>query len=278
MKLFLMALLLFILFPCQISAQNKPAIQHGKTYKAVDDIKQYWLSEKLDGMRGYWNGKHLLTRQGNLIHSPKWFTRNWPKNALDGELWIGRDQFQQTLSCVRKTNIDERCWKKVRFMVFDLPSNSDTFTERLSLMQQLIKDTNSTYLAMIKQFKLDNIEQLESLLNIIVANKGEGLMLHLGSAFYHVGRTANIMKLKKHQDGEAQVIAHLQGKGKYQGMLGAIKVKTVEGIVFNIGSGFTDAERVNPPEIGSIITYKYNGKTQAGIPRFARYWRIRRAN
>jgi len=278
MKLFLIPFLLFFLFSAHMSAQDKPAIQHAKTYKTVDDITQYWLSEKLDGMRGYWNGKQLLSRQGNLIHSPKWFTQNWPKNVMDGELWIGRNKFQQTISCVRKININEICWREVRFMVFDLPHNASIFTKRITVMQQLIKNTKSSYLAMIKQFKLEDIEQLESRLNAIVANNGEGLMLHLGSAFYHVGSTANIMKLKKHQDGEAQVIAHLQGKGKYLGLLGAIKVKTVNGIIFNIGSGFTDAERANPPEIGSIITYKYNGKTQAGIPRFARYWRIRKAS
>jgi len=275
MKFLLIALLLCVFCTNQIVAHTKPDIQHATTYKAVTNIEDYWTSEKLDGMRGYWNGKQLLTRQGNLIHSPKWFTQNWPKDAIDGELWIARDQFQQTLSCVRKTNIDENCWRKVRFMIFDLPKNTLTFTERINMMRQLIKQTNSTYLAMIKQVRLQSIDQLESSLNLIIANKGEGLMLHLGSAYYHVGRTANIMKLKKHQDAEAKVISYLPGKGKYKGMLGALKVKTTNGIVFKIGSGFTDAERANPPKIGSIITYKYNGKTQAGIPRFARFFRVR---
>ena len=101
-------------------------------------------------------------------------------------------------------------------------------------------------------------------------------MLHRDSAYYHVGRTVNIMKLKMHQDAEATVIGYIGGKGKYQGMLGSLKVKTATGITFNIGSGFSDDERANPPAIGSIITYKYNGKTQANIPRFARYFRIKK--
>jgi len=128
---------------------------------------------------------------------------------------------------------------------------------------------------MIKQFKLPSIQQLENTLNSIIANKGEGLMLHRGNAYYHVGRTANIMKLKKHQDAEARVLAHISGKGKYTGRLGAIKVEMPNGIVFKIGSGFNDEERSNPPAIGSLITYKYNGKTQAGIPRFARFFRVK---
>ncbi len=143
-------------------------------------------------------------------------------------------------------------------------------------MKQLITNTSSLYLAMIPQIKLKNMEQVESMLNNIVANKGEGLMMHYENAYYKVGRTSNLMKLKKHQDAEAIVIAHLSGKGKYQNMLGAITVKTAQGITFNIGSGFSDRERANPPAIGSIITYQYNGTTKAGIPRFARFLRIRK--
>ncbi|MBL4940105.1 MAG: DNA ligase [Colwellia sp.] len=272
---FLLFLLLFSPVEAQVKSSQKPKIQHAITYKAVEDIKEYWLSEKLDGMRGYWNGKQLITRQGNLIYSPKWFTKNWPKHAMDGELWIKRNQFQTTMSCVRKRYINEVCWRKVRFMLFDLPEHNDIFTLRIKAMQQLIKTTDTPYLAMVEQFKVTNIKQLDNKLNTIIEHQGEGLMLHLGSAYYHVGRTANIMKLKKHQDGEASVIAHLPGKGKYTGKMGAIRVKTTEGIIFKIGSGFSDKERDNPPAIGSIITYKYNGKTQADIPRFARYWRIR---
>jgi len=254
---------------------SKPAIQHGITYKHVNNITQYWLSEKLDGIRGYWNGKHLVTRQGNIIHSPQWFTLHWPKNTMDGELWIARDQFQATLSCIRKVTIDEHCWQQVRFMIFDLPQHAGTFTERVRAMKNIIANTKSMSLAMIPQFKLESMQQVEELLNKVIANKGEGLMLHYENARYKVGRSANIMKLKKHQDAEATVIAHISGKGKYQNMLGAVKVKTAEGIIFKIGSGFSDNERANPPAIGTIITYKYNGKTKAGIPRFARFFRIR---
>lgn len=267
--------LLFLLLQNQTSAQPKPDIQHATTYKPVDDISMYWVSEKLDGIRGYWNGKQLLTRQGNLIHSPKWFTLHWPKNVMDGELWIARDNFQATLSCVRKVKIEDDCWQKVRYMIFDLPAHSKIFTLRIKTMTQLVKRTNSPYLAMIKQFKLNNTVQLENKLNSIIAHKGEGLMLHRSNAYYHVGKTTNIMKLKKHQDAEATVIAHVEGKGKYTGQLGAVKVKMPNGIVFKIGSGFSDAERANPPAVGSVITYKYNGKTKAGIPRFARFFRVK---
>lgn len=275
MKLLMTILLILLTSIAQSASLPKPAIQQATTYKVITDINQYWLSEKLDGMRGYWNGTHLFTRQGNLIHSPKWFTKNWPDNVMDGELWIKRDYFQQTLSCIRKKRIDEACWKFVRFMIFDLPEHGGTFTQRISVMKKLTKKEQSPFLSMIKQFKLTTVEQLHQTLDNVVNNSGEGLMLHHGSAYYHVGRTASIMKLKKHYDAEAVVIAHIEGKGKYRGALGALQVKTIEGIIFKIGSGFTDQERHQPPAIGSLITFKYNGKTQAGIPRFARFFRIR---
>ena len=278
MKIFITTLFIAIALYAQGTPQPKPVIQQAIPYKAVTDINQYWLSEKLDGMRGYWNGTHLLTRQGNIIHSPKWFTKNWPMNAMDGELWIKRGYFQQTLSCIRKKQVNEHCWRSVRFMLFDLPKHSGTFTQRIASMKKLTKKVNSPYLSMIEQFKVSTIEKLHKKLNEIAKNNGEGLMLHYSNARYHIGRTANIMKLKKHDDAEAIVIAHIEGKGKYIGMLGAIQVKTTEGIIFKIGSGFSDKERHEPPTIGSLITFKYNGKTQAGIPRFARFFRVREPN
>lgn len=259
----------------QTSKVEKPAIQQAKNYKPVDDIRQYWLSEKLDGIRGYWNGEKLLTRQGNLIYTPNWFTEGWPETPIDGELWQGRDKFQQTLSCVSKKKVNEQCWQNITFMIFDLPKHQGTFTIRINAMEALVNKADSAYLAMVEQFKLNNMVAVEKKLDSIIAIKGEGLMLHHADSHYYAGRTARIMKMKKAQDAEAIVIAHIEGKGKYQGMLGAIRVKTDSGITFKIGSGFSDKDRQNPPKIGSTISYKYNGTTQANIPRFARYWRPR---
>ena len=259
----------------------KPNIQHGVSYQKVDDISQYYVSEKLDGMRGYWDGKQLLSRQGNIIHTPSWFTHHWPHFPMDGELWLGRDKFQPLLSCVKKQvpveNKTTSCWRDVRFMIFDLPEHSGDFTERVKKMRLLVMQNPSVYLAMINQVKLTELSALDQRLAEVIAAQGEGLMLHLASAYYQKGRTPALMKLKKYQDAEATVIGYTAGKGKYQNQLGAIQVKTSNGIVFKIGSGFSDAQRAKPPKIGTLITFKYNGLTQAGIPRFARFWRIKAA-
>lgn len=274
-KRLLLSILLFTL-SLSVNANSKPPIQLPTKYqqKNVQDIRQYWVSEKLDGVRGYWNGKELFTKGGHKLSTPVWFTKNWPTTALDGELWINRNTFEQVVSCVRR-KIAEDCWLPIRFMIFDLPKHKGTFTERLTTMKNTIPRSLSPYLAVVPQLKLTSDNALFKQLDNIVDNGGEGLMLHYQHAFYTKGRSSHIVKLKRYIDAEAVVIKHLPGKGKYTNLLGAIQVKTKDGIVFKIGSGFTDKERENPPPIGSTITFKYVGKTQRGVPKFASFLRQR---
>jgi len=255
--------------------EAKPPLQHGVVIKNDIDVKQYWVSEKLDGMRGYWNGKQLFSRQGNLINSPSWFTKNWPTTPLDGELWTDRNQFQAIISCIKRKIIRDKCWQDIRLMVFDLPLHKGNFTERIRAMRHLILMNKSPHLAMIKQLRLDSTKQLYEKLDDIVAQNGEGLMLHHQSAYYRTGRTPHLMKLKRYQDAEAIVLKHISGKGKYINLLGSLLVEDKSGLQFKIGTGFTVQERKHPPPIGSTITFKYVGKTQRGVPRFASYLRIR---
>ena len=259
----------------------KPKIQQGINFvddkHKQNDISQYLISEKLDGMRGFWTGEQLVSRQGNIINAPKWFTLDWPKVRMDGELWAGRDTFQAMMSCVkRKTSSQDQidsCWQTIKFMIFDLPDNKDAFKLRVKAMNRLVSTNSSAYLGVIQQEVLKDTIALDSKLNDIIEKNGEGLMLHLASAHYQIGRSKSLLKLKRFNDAEARVIAHTAGKGKYTGMLGALKVETPEGIIFKIGSGFSDLERKTPPPVGSVITYRYNGYTKANVPRFARFWR-----
>lgn len=64
---------------------DKPNMMLLKTYKD-QNITGWVMSEKLDGIRAYWDGKQLLTRKGNAIHAPKWFSKNYPPFEIDGEL------------------------------------------------------------------------------------------------------------------------------------------------------------------------------------------------
>lgn len=273
-----MKLLLLLLLTLSSLCNAKPApnIQLAKNFSEQPIIiEHYWVSEKLDGIRGYWTGNKLLTRQGNLITPPAWFTNNWPTTAMDGELWFARNKFEQTLSCVSKKQADEHCWRKLSFMIFDLPTSTANFDQRVQLMQKIINQTANPHLNMIKQVKLTSLTQMQQLLDEVTAKQGEGLMLHHQAAHYKNSRSDHLLKVKKRHDAEAVVIAHIAGKGKFTGMLGAIKVKTPEGIIFKIGTGFSDTERSNPPAIGSTITYQYLSKTKNGVPRFASFLRIR---
>jgi len=256
-----------------------PQIQLATLYKQPINIEEYWVSEKLDGIRGYWDGTTLKTRSGNLINTPLWFTNNWPKVHLDGELWSQRGQFEKISSCVRRKVPNQKksisCWKDIRFMTFDLPQHPGTFTQRITAMKRLKNEGNNDYLSVIKQTRIASVNLLNQQLTTIVTHNGEGLMLHHQKAYYKKGRSNALMKLKQHNDAEAVVIAYIAGKGKYKNKLGSLEVKTPSGLIFKIGTGFTDNQRENPPPIGSTVTYKYIGKTTRGVPRFASFLRIR---
>lgn len=273
-----LALVSALLLP-QLALSNTtkkvPPLQHGKTYQGDIEIAQYWVSEKLDGVRAYWDGKHLISRRGNRFNAPIWFTQDFPKTPLDGELWIGRNQFERASGIVRTKRANNSDWRHLHYMIFDLPADSRSFDERVQAMANLVAATKSRYLKMVEQKKLVTEKQLEALLDKTVAQGGEGLMLHLGASHYQAKRTASLLKVKKYQDAEATVVAHLAGKGKFDGMLGAMLVKTPEGIEFKVGTGFSNNQRMNPPKIGSVITYKYFGKTLNGVPKFASFMRVR---
>ncbi len=238
------------------------------------DVTKYWVSEKLDGVRARWTGKQLISRNGTMLYAPRWFTQNFPPEVLDGELWIARGAYQETVSIVSR-HTPHLGWKKVKFMLFDLPEHQGIFSARVTAMQQLEKQINSPYLHCIPQFKVDSQQALMHKFHSIIDHKGEGLMLHHQSGLYHSGRSQDLLKLKPYADTEAIVIGYRAGKGKFIGKMGAVKVKTSMGKIFFIGSGFSDKERDNPPPLNSLITFRYQGYTDSGIPRFAVFIRIR---
>lgn len=257
-------------------ASPAPNIQLATEY-ALDDhtqISAFLVSEKLDGVRGYWDGQRLFTRQGNPILAPSWFTAEFPTIAMEGELWLGRGQFEAISGLIRQTSAKDTDWQKVRFMVFDLPTTKGSFEDRYLQMQTLIEG-KSAYLQVIEQFSVDSVEALYDTLNTLVALGAEGLILHRRTAVYTPGRNPNVMKLKPYLDAEATVIGYVAGKGQFAGKMGALRVQTPEGRIFSIGTGFNLAERQHPPAIGTLITYKYLGLTVNGLPRFASYLRIR---
>ena len=252
-----------------------PPIQLATKYHEDIIVEHYWISEKLDGVRAYWDGKKLISRQGKPFDPPPWFTADFPDQPLDGELWIARGKFELVSGIVRTRGGDSKAWRNIAFMIFDLPSSPKIFTARLQIMQQLVKASSSPYLKMIKQQKITTHQALQDKLEEVLNGGGEGLMLHHINAYYQAKRSQDLMKLKRYDDAEAIVLEYIPGKGKHLGRMGSLVVRNTDGITFKIGTGFSDAERENPPKIGATITYQYIGKTKNGVPRFASYLRIR---
>jgi DNA ligase-1 len=269
------AFLLFFFVFSNANSANPPKIQLANLYHEGVNLDEYLVSEKLDGVRARWNGKNLISRQGNLFNPPKWFIENFPKEELDGELWVARGKFEEASSIVRKEIPHGVEWQKVHFMIFDLPKSSEVFALRYEHLKKIIHGANSKYLQLVEQFEVPNHATLMKLLDATVKNGGEGLMLHRKSSQYQAIRSDDILKLKSFEDTEAVVIAHIQGKGKLKGKMGAILVENDEKIRFKIGGGFSEEQRKNPPKIGSRITYKFFGKTKNNTPRFPSFMRVR---
>lgn len=253
-----------------------PPLSLAKNYiESETNLDEYWASEKYDGVRAYWNGARLLTRAGNTIHAPNWFTEVLPPQALDGELWIGRGRFEQLISTVRAEVPDDLAWSAVRFMIFDLPGHGGDFDARKRELTRLLSTVESPWVRLVPHWRITDHQALLQQRDRIVAAGGEGLMLQRGAALYHAARSDDLLKVKRFEDAEARVIAHVPGKGKYEGVLGAVEVERADGLRFRIGTGFSDEERRQPPPVGTWITYRYHGTTQGGVPKFASFLRVR---
>ena len=271
---FLVIMLNVLMLPYQLWAKP-PAVLLAENYNSSVDVSQYLISEKYDGVRAIWDGKQLITRQGNAINAPAWFTKNLPKIAMDGELWLGRGQFDALSGTVRKDVPNDAEWQSVTYNIFELPNALGTFETRAKRIVEIVKQANLPQLKAVAQFRLKNQTILNLRLKQVVKNGGEGLMLHRADAQYITGRNDALLKLKPLYDAEATVIAHTPGKGKFKGKLGALVVETPEGIRFKLGTGFSDMQRESPPKIGSLVTYTYKDKTKTGKPKFASFLRVR---
>jgi DNA ligase-1 len=252
-----------------------PALLLANSYHPGIDLDRYWVSEKLDGVRARWDGERLISRGGRPIQVPAWFVAGFPRTPLDGELWMGRGTFGCMSATARRGEPDPVAWGQARFMVFDLPGQEGPFGQRLAALRALLTPSPSPYLVLIEQFRVPDHARLMARLQEVVAGGGEGLMLHREDAPYRAGRSDDLLKVKPYLDAEARVVGHLPGKGRFQGMLGALLVEEADGTRFRLGTGFSHAQRRDPPGLGSLITFKYQGRTAKGIPRFASFLRVR---
>lgn len=252
---------------------DAPALPLAQNYSDKFDPGNYLVSEKLDGVRAVWDGNVLRFRSGKLIHAPAWFLAALPGHALDGELWLGRQSFERLSAAVRRQQALDEEWKNISYQLYELPNGAGSFAERVAALQAFVAKAAKPWLQVVAQERVANPAALKQKLAQVVQQGGEGLMLHRIDAPWQSGRSEALLKLKPQHDAEARVLAHEPGKGKYQGMLGALLVETASGQRFRLGTGFSDEQRKNPPPVGSMVTYRYRDFTNTGLPKFASFLR-----
>jgi len=246
MKKYLLILCLFIGGALEVTADEQQfsfllASTFDPSKHSLDD---YYMSEKLDGVRAYWDGKSLRSRGGNIFAAPT--------EPHEG-------------------------WRNIKFMVFELPSAKGDFSRRYQKMREIYQMNGEANWGIVTQLSApESLAELQAMLTKLDSQGGEGFMLKAKSSLYRGGRSSDLLKVKLKNDAEAIVIAHNRGRGRLSSVMGSLTLEMPNGIQFKVGSGFNDQEREKPPAIGTIVTYKYNGLTKTGKPRFPVFWRVRR--
>ncbi len=257
------------------STATTPSVLLAESWDNERDLRGWWMSEKLDGVRAFWDGKQFLSRQGNLYHAPDWFLAGLPDTPLDGELWIDRKKFQRTVSIVRRQDKSD-LWSEVRYLIFDAPAHDAAFEARLAFCRDLVVKIAKPYVIAHAHELCRDLDHLRKELSRVEALGGEGLMLREPGSRYEKGRSSSLLKVKTFHDADAKVIGHEPGKGKHKGRLGALFVELPNGTRFSVGTGFSDAERSSPPPIGSVVTFRFQELSDGGVPRFPSFVRVRK--
>jgi DNA ligase-1 len=234
------------------------------------DPTGYWMSEKLDGVRAVWQGGEFRSRNGNVFHAPESFRAKMPPYALDGELFMGRGEFQTTVSIVRSHT--DKGWDRIRFHVFDLyPIGPNAEEMDFEMRQRWLTMILAGPVVHVPQVRCEGAAHLTAFVDAVIAGGGEGAMLRAPGSLYEKKRSATLLKVKRFHDIEARVTGHVPGKGKHVGRLGALSCVAPNGAAFEVGTGFTDAERAAPPAVGESVTVRFQELTKDGIPRFPVY-------
>lgn len=243
-----------------------------KNYKN-QDVQGWYMSEKLDGVRCIWDGEHFYSRNGNRFYAPDWFYNGMPDNVvLDGELYQGLGRFQETCGIVRRHDDD---WHDVKFMVFDLITIGIKFADRLTMLY--LNDNNGIFpnhVQILDHYKINDQNTFDDFRFDIIQKNGEGVILKNPESLYQNKRSNDLLKVKTFHSDECTLVEYQDGKGKHLGCVGAF-ICEWQGKIIKLGTGLSDDDRINPPDIGSILTFSFFELTNSGLPRFPTYIGVR---
>lgn len=155
----------------------------------IQNVRGWYASEKFDGYRCFWDGKRLTSRSGRTIRCPSWFTHGFPSRChMDGELFAGYRTRTKLSGITRNPN--NPWWRRVRYMVFDLP-NSRPFKDRISCLKNI---SNSGTLATVLYRRVTSAKQLRKFFKAIITRGGEGVILREPNSLYKQGRSSLFLK------------------------------------------------------------------------------------
>ena len=241
-------------------------------------------------MRAVWDGHQFFTRTGGVVHAPLDFLSCLPPGfCLDGELFMGRGNFNQVMSVCRNQAPPVGAWSKVVYKVFDAPNIKQIgLAKRLDAARVALANhtagasssasaspSASGYVEVVEHKVCRGKEHVLEVLAEVEAEGGEGLMLAVPGKAHRGKRSNDLLKVKTMVTDDAIVAGHKAGKGKHTGKLGALECILRSGVRFLIGTGFSDRERVDPPEVGEVVEFRYFELTKAQVPRFPAYVRVR---
>jgi len=239
---------------------DKFSVLLAKKYDGADPTG-LWASDKLDGVRAYWNGHQLLSRNGNPFDAPKWMTDLLPADLhLDGELYAGPGMFHVAVGAARSKGAGDT-WRNIKFMVFDAPSVDGIFLERFQAARDAVLRAEQTHgdgcpVQIVTHTQVRSERHLWKLHRMATATGIEGTMLRDPHSTYHRRRHGSLMKIKDHRDSEAVVISHKPGldKGSY------VVRDQRRGVEFSLAA-------LQPARPGATVTYRFQELTRHGVPR-----------
>ncbi|NOQ29759.1 MAG: DNA ligase [Helicobacteraceae bacterium] len=266
-------LLLFSFLLASLFAQ-KPELLLLKKYSDDINVTGWVMSEKLDGVRAFWDGKKLISRSGKVFNPPKFFTENFPPFKLDGELWSKRENFEEVVSIVNRKK-SHNGWNKLTYNIFEVPDQKGNLYKRLEKITNYVENHFTPYLKVVPQITVNSTEHLKKYQKQLELKGAEGLVVRDPSLVYFTGRSSSALKVKTYIDDECEVVGYTKGNGKYDGVIGSLMCRMQDMNIIKIGSGLSDYLRAVPPSVGTMITFKYYGLTNKGNPKFPIFMRVR---
>lgn len=259
---------------------DKPEYVEGKTFA---------LTRKIDGGRIIAireNGEvSFYTRAGQKYEgltdlAAELFTTFPDGIVLDGEITLlanplglsSKEQYKQTMKITRKDGEKHG----VKMLVFDILTIEEfrtqtcehTYDERRNLLEGLFGTTKRTYFELLPVlYRGKDTAEITKYLDQLTAEGEEGVMINICDAPYEFKRTNNLLKVKKMDTLDLEIVGVEAGEGRLANTLGAIHVRYKDGNIVKVGSGFSDWMRDEIWHnqvyyIGKICTVRYFEETK----------------